>query len=117
MNLVQCATDITTEAAKLTMAARIREDEAMERVSAAIADVDEKAQAAGATNSPLPIARVALMLTRFSRTNLAKPRDAWAAEKNRGRSGGQARTGPTAPDPAKVAFVPVEGPVWTPETP
>lgn len=38
-------------------------------------------------------------------------------EAERAAPRGQHRAGPMAPDPAKAPFVPVEGPVWTPETP
>ncbi len=39
----------------------------------------------------------------------------WLQRTNKPRGG--PRSGPTAPDPAKAPFVPVEGPVWSPETP
>jgi hypothetical protein len=115
LRLVQCALDLTVEAGNYVLGGKIRQEDVMERVAAAISDAAGKAKASGATTSPMPPAKVAHLLTTFARANLAKPRDVWAAEKSRGRTAGQARSGPTAPDPAKVAFVPPspsDGPVW-----
>ena len=117
LRLTQCALDLTVEVGKFTLSGKLRDDEAMERVTAAIADVSGKVQASNATTSPLSPDKVARLLATFAYTNLGKPRDAWAAEKNRGRPNGRQRHGPAAPNPAIAAFAPLspDARPWTPD--
>ncbi len=117
LRLTQCALDLTVEVGKFTLSGKLRDDEAMERVTAAIADVAGKVQASNATTSPLSPDKVARLLATFAYTNLGKSRDAWVAEKNRGRPNGRQRHGPAAPNPAIAAFAPLppDARPWTPD--
>ena len=117
LRLAQCALDLTVEVGKFTMGGKVHDDEAMERVTAAIADVAGKVQASNATTSPLSPDKVARLLATFAYTNLGKSREAWTAEKNRGRSNGRPRHGPAAPNPTVAAYAPLspDDRPWTPD--
>jgi hypothetical protein len=79
--LPECANELVVKAAHFTMGGKIREDEALDRVRAAIEDVDRKVTASLMTPHPMPGPKAAELLLSFAWTNLGKSREDWSRRK------------------------------------